>query len=77
MKLPDAFDFAHQVERSLSDRADAKGAAAFVALSSTAAPEIVDLAGRDQEGGGQIAIRWRDGITAAFDEAGLFRSRQR
>jgi hypothetical protein len=61
-------------EGRITDREDPKAAAALAALLEDPSPALVELATRDADGGADIARRWRSGIAAAFDEAGLSRS---
>ena len=62
-----------EVADDVLERGHPKAAAAFVAVSAAAAPELEQLATTDRQGGAAIARRWRESTGASFEEAGLKR----
>jgi hypothetical protein len=72
--LVDAPNWPIRVESAILARGDAKAAAALCALAGERSSELIDLANRDTDTGDGIALGWRDGITTAFDKAGVPRS---
>ena len=72
--LADVPGWPSQVQDAILQRSDPKAAAAFCALQGNDSSELIDLANQDRDRAGAIALSWRDGITAAFDTAGLPRS---
>jgi hypothetical protein len=63
-----------EVESAILERGDPKAAAALCALQEIDASQLIDLADQDRDRAGALALGWRDGVAAAFDEAGIPRS---
>jgi hypothetical protein len=72
--LADVPSWPEQVESAILDRGDPKAVAALRALQGNDSSQLIELASRDTDHGGAIAMGWRDRITAAFDKAAVPRS---
>ena len=72
--LADVPGWSGEVESAILKRGDSKAAAALCALQGSSSSQLIDLADQDRDRAGALALGWRAGITAAFDEAGLPRS---
>jgi hypothetical protein len=60
-----------ELEQAILEQGDQWGAAALSSLRPDGSTELADLAAGYEEGGRKVALRWRDSVRTAFEQAGL------